>query len=195
MDDNSFKGLAAWVTEAGLAGQSESELLTGFCDRAPAAGLKLGRASLIVDTLHPIHEGRVFRWQRGGEAATILEYGRTTAGAAEDAWRRSPFYRLIETGGTSLRRRVSDEAAAEFPIVGEMGSKGVTDYLAIINRFAADGVIGEIDCIYSSWGSEESDGFTEAEIAALLHLLPFLALAVKCASLGRIAETLVETYL
>src|SRR5471030_548825 len=108
MDDNSFKGLAAWVTEAGLAGQSESELLTGFCDRAPAAGLKLGRATLIVDTLHPIHEGRVFRWQRGDAPTTIVEYGRTTEGAAAESWHRSPFYRLVQTGESLLRRRISD---------------------------------------------------------------------------------------
>jgi hypothetical protein len=28
---------------------------------------------------------------------------------------------------------------------------GMTDYVAIINRFAAEGVIGEMDAVYS-WG-------------------------------------------
>ena len=195
MDDKRLTALAAWVTEAGLAGQSETMLLSGFCERAVDAGLTLGRSSLVVDTLHPVHEGRVFRWQRGGAPVTLQEYGRTTEGEAAASWRRSPFYRLVESGETFLRRRLSEEAAVEFPILRDMMKDGVTDYLAIMNRFAADGVIGEMDCVHSSWASEDAGGFSETEIATLRHLVPFLALAVKCASLGRIAGTLVETYL
>src|SRR6202030_3645462 len=63
------------------------------------------------------------------------------------------------------------------------------------NRFAADGIIGDMDCILSSWTSDAPDGFAAPHLAALQRLVPSLALAVKCVSLGRIAETLVETYL
>ena len=35
----------------------------------------------------------------------------------------------------------------------------MTDYLALIHRFAADGVIGEMDCVYSSWATDAPDGF------------------------------------
>jgi adenylate cyclase len=52
-----------------------------------------------------------------------------------------------------------------------------------------------MDCVYSSWTTDAPGGFTDAQIAALCRLVPSLALAVKCASLARIAETLVETYL
>src|SRR3954453_13759501 len=67
---------AAWVIRAGLAGVPELDLLRGFCERAAAMGLPIARAQVLVDTLHPIHEGRVFRWQadRVGE---VVEYGRT----------------------------------------------------------------------------------------------------------------------
>jgi adenylate cyclase len=195
MDDRQSTGLAAWVTEAGLLGQPETALLTGFCERAVAAGLNLARASLIVDTLHPIHEGRVFRWQRGEHETTLLEYGRTTEGPAAESWRRSPFYHLVQSGEPFLRRRLVGGGPADFPVIEEMRAVGITDYLAMNNRFAADGVIGEMDCILSSWMSDHPAGFSAAELAALRHLVPFLALAVKSASLGRIAETLVETYL
>jgi adenylate cyclase len=43
--------------------------------------------------------------------------------------------------------------------------------------------------------TDRPDGFADGEIAALERLTPFLGLAVKAASLARIAETLVETYL
>jgi adenylate cyclase len=188
--------LAAWITEAGLAGQGETALLSKFCGKAVAAGLPLARSTMIVDTLHPIHEGRVFRWERGGKETTILEYGRMADNAdAAESWRRSPYYRLIETGETMLRRRITDESAKEFSVLADLRAAGMTDYVALISRFAADKIIGEMDCILSSWITDAPGGFSDDDVPTLQSLVPFLALAMKSASLGRIAETLVETYL
>ena len=52
-----------------------------------------------------------------------------------------------------------------------------------------------MDCVYSHWVTDRPDGFADADVAALQRLSPFLALAMKSASLGRLAATLVETYL
>jgi adenylate cyclase len=71
----------------------------------------------------------------------------------------------------------------------------MTDYLAMIRRFTADGVIGEMDCFYASWLTDQPEGFSDADVAALERLTPFVGLAIRADSLGRIAETLVETYL
>ena len=57
-----FAELSAWLAQAGLAGMSETDIVSGFCDRCVAAGLPLARALMIIDTLHPVHEGRLFRW-------------------------------------------------------------------------------------------------------------------------------------
>jgi adenylate cyclase len=195
MDERLTTELADWVTKAGLKGHAETILLSGFCERAVAAGIPLAKAVLIVDTLHPIHEGRVFRWQLGSHESTLQEYGRTNEGAAAAAWQSSPFYHLVQSGEPFLRRRLTADRTADFPILEEMRIAGITDYLAMNNRFAADGAIGEMDCILSSWATDAADGFPEPALAALRRLVPFLALAVKSASLGRIAETLVETYL
>ena len=35
----------------------------------------------------------------------------------------------------------------------------MTDYAAIINRFAEDGVIGHMDCVYSSWVTDAPTDF------------------------------------
>jgi adenylate cyclase len=56
-------------------------------------------------------------------------------------------------------------------------------------------VIGEMDCVCSSWSTDAPAGFADGQVEALTRLVPTLALAVKCASLARIAGTLVETYL
>src|SRR6266536_3550429 len=51
---------------------------------------------------------------------------------------------------TLLRRRVTAESEAEFPVLRDYRAAGMTEYVAIINRFAPEGVIGEMDCVYSS---------------------------------------------
>jgi adenylate cyclase len=197
MNESGIAAVGAWVTEAGLAGTRESDLLQGFCDRLAAAAFPLGRATVVIDTLHPVYEGRVFRW-RSDQTETIpsVAYGRTNQGDnTAEGWQRSPFYRLLESGETALRRRVDAAARAEFPVLEDLHAAGQTDYLALIHRFASDQVIGEMDCVYSSWSTAHHAGFDDGQIALLQRLVPSLALAIKCASLAQIAETLVETYL
>jgi hypothetical protein len=42
--------MSAWLTQAGLAGTPETDIVSGFCERCVAAGLPLGRANLFIDT-------------------------------------------------------------------------------------------------------------------------------------------------
>src|SRR5229473_7955342 len=79
MNEAFFAELSAWLTQAGLAGTPETEIVSGFCDRCVAAGLPLARTHVFIDTLHPVHEGRLFRWGHGPTESPLLEYGRTTA--------------------------------------------------------------------------------------------------------------------
>jgi len=219
MNDRATNELAAWLTEAGLAGESESALLDGFCRRSIAAGLPLARAAVIIDTLHPVHEGRGFRWRRdageaqtgGGDAALwgslhwhpgagqtqteIVEYGPTSEGEAAETWRRSVFFHLLETGGSVFRVQLHAGETADFPTIAQMRDEGMSDVVAMVTRFAAAGAIGEMDALYSYWATDRPEGFDEADVEALTGLVPKLALAVKCVSLTRIAGTLVETYL
>lgn len=186
---------AAWAVEAGLAGMSEFDLLQGFCRRNVSRGIPISRALLIVDTLHPVHEGRVFRWFADG-AGLVKEYGRTSAtDEAAQMWRRSPFHHLDETGQACLRRRIIGNEPDDFSVLADLRDLGQTDYLACVHRFVADGAVGAMDCVYSSWCTDVPGGFDDEAVAALQAAMPSLALAVKCASLSRIMSTLVETYL
>jgi adenylate cyclase len=191
------KDAGNWVVGAGLAGMSEQDLLHGFCERVREAGIPIARVLVGIDTLHPLYEGRIFRWYRDRpDLSQVSEYGRTADDAdAEERWQRSPFYHLMKSGDSLLRRNMVRGDPADFVVLEELRAEGITDYMAMIHRFAADGVIGEMDSVYSSWASIAPEGFADDEAAALITLVPSLALAVKCASLGRIAETLVETYL
>ena len=193
MDNDQFAELTAWITEAGLAGQDETATLTGFCERALALGLPIARANVVIDTLHPIYEGRAFTWTQKRKETRLTEFGRSDERL--DLWERSPFYRLELSGESFLRRRLNAETEGEFSIFSDLRAEGMTDYLAITNRFAAEGIIGDMDCVYSSWATDAPQGFRDSDVDDLSRLMPMVALTLKSASLTRIAGTLVETYL
>jgi adenylate cyclase len=207
MNEASFIELSAWLTQAGLSGMPETDIVSGFCERCVTAGLPLDRALVFIDTLHPVHEGRLFRWGFGPDESPMQEYGRTSPDgvaasgsdplvvAAAERWRRSIFYRMLETGESLLRRRLNATAADEFSFLPEILAAGMTDYVALITRFAAEGIIGEMDGVYSSWSTRSPGGFTDGHIAALERIAPYLALAIKSVSLALMTGTLMETYL
>jgi len=207
MNEAFLAELSAWLTEAGLAGTSETAIVSGFCDRCVAAGLPLARSLLFIDTLHPVHEGRLFRWGYSPAETSLLEYGRTSPDALAasgsnprdveiaERWRHSPHYRMLQTGESFWRRRLNGATDDEFSVLPEWRTEGMTDYVAIITRFAAEGVIGEMDGVYSAWATRDPEGFTDDQIAALKRIVPYLGLALKSVSLARMIRTLMETYL
>ncbi|HVO92802.1 MAG TPA: hypothetical protein VMT22_08180, partial [Terriglobales bacterium] len=193
MDNAQFTDLCNWIAEAGLGGVSEAATLEGFCERALEVGLPLARANVVIDTLHPVYEGRAFVWRCKTRKTSLTEFGRATTDLHR--WETSPYYYLEVSGESALRRRLTAATEKEFPIFPELRADGLTDYLAITNRFAAEGVVGDMDCVYSSWATDAPAGFSEDNIKDLSRLMPLLALTLKAASLARIAGTLVETYL
>ena len=207
MNERLFANLSAWLMQAGLAGTAETDIFSVFCDRCVAAGIPLGRAHSFIDTLDPVYEGRLFRWGYSPDKSGVVEYGRTTLGKldvsgsasldeqATNIWRRSAHYTMLQTGASQLRRRLNSDTKDEFSLLLDWRAAGMTDYVAIISRFAAGGIIGEMDGFYSSWATRSPDGFNDAEIAALEGLAPYLALAIKSVSLARMTGTLMETYL
>jgi adenylate cyclase len=207
MNEGFFAELSAWLIQAGLAGTPETEIISVFCDRCVAAGIPLARAHVAIDTLHPVHEGSLFRWGYGPNEASVHEYGRTSLegvdapgpvsldAQATDVWRRSPFNNMLRTGASLLRRRLNADTKDEFSMLADWLAAGMTDYVGITTRLAAEGVIGEMDAVYSSWGTTAAEGFNDDQIAKLKHVVPCLALAIKSVSLARMTRTLMETYL
>ena len=196
MNDEAVAAISDWVVRQGIAGASENELLNGFCERALAAGLALSRGLVLIDTLHPTFEGRAFRWRHeGAETAPWLEYGRSNEGEAADRWRRTTFFHMLQSEVDELSLRLQTQPPPDFYGLDELIAEGTTHCLVLLHRLAAEAVIGEMDSVYTHWSTCRSDGFGEPEMAALRRLVPPLALAMKSASLARIAGTLAEVYL
>ncbi|UQA62234.1 adenylate/guanylate cyclase domain-containing protein [Polyangium aurulentum] len=187
--------LARWVNERTLAGTSEGEVLSGMCERLVASGMPLLRAQMGADTLHPLVGGKIFRWWRGrGLEASAYERQEIPAGAA--MWRNSPYHHLIETGGSLYRFRYPPaNGVYPFPVLEELVAHGITDYVACVHQLGETVKMGEFDCVFSSWSADGQEGFTDAHVALLDALVPFLASAVMTAATRQITRTLVETYL
>ena len=195
MNETGIHDLATWVIEAGLAGTEETTMLAGFCERALAAGLPLGSLTVVVDTLHPTHEGHAVRWRRNEPETVFFEYGRTSQGEMAENYRRSTFYQLFHSGESYLREWLSDETLARYWNLEPDRDAGMKEFLAVLTRFGPSGTIGDMDCVYSSWFTDLDRGFNDDEIAAIKRLVPFLAGAVKSLSLSRVVRNLAETYL
>ena len=187
MSERDIEQLAAWVTEQALAGASETELLDGFCQRASTAGLPICSAVAVVDTPHPTWESRAFLWRNDGveEEPTIEYYSRKS----------TAFYHLLETGADEVRRRIGLGDPADFRFLDELKQQGHTDYIALLQRFTKRRPSGK--WMRSSPTGRRGIQTASAKLIApvLRRLVPTLALGLKCASLSRIAETLVEVYL
>jgi adenylate cyclase len=195
MQEQDIVALNAWLADAGLQGMSEAALIRGFAERFVVSGAPLVSGRVLVDTLHPLYEGRAFRWKRGEEEISVSEYGPTGDGEALERWRSTPFYRMEASGESLSVYRLSDPELAKNAFLSLLQRDDLTYVVALVDRFGEQGGIGPADCLYSAWGADSPDGFRDEDIEAFRRLSPVLALALKAASLGRIAHTLVETYL
>ena len=101
MKDTEIDRIADWVVRRGLEGVDEAGFLREFCEKCQAAGLPVSRGLAFIDTLHPVHEGRLFRWRDDGvEEEATRDYGRSDQGAAADSWRSSLTSWKMRSGST-----------------------------------------------------------------------------------------------
>jgi adenylate cyclase len=188
--------LMNWLVSQGLTGLPEIDLISGFCERCRADGLELSRGLVFIDTLHPIFEGRGFRWNdTETDESDTFEYGPTGEGDAAQNWRRSVFHHMLENGHDDLQIDLADCASLDFTMIDGLAAKGHRHFVAFVHRFGEAGTIGQMDCVYSYWLTRQPGGFGEQGLSALRDLVPVLGLAIKSAAQVDIARTLGRVYL
>ncbi len=147
-------------------------------------------------TLHPIFEGRGFRWNdTETNERDMFEYGPTSEGEAAQNWRRSIFYYMLESGIEDLKVDFADRGSLDFSLIDELAAKGHRQFVAFVHQFGEAGTLGQMDCVYSYWVTRRADGFGEQGLSALRDLIPALGLAIKSAAQVDIARTLGRVYL
>jgi adenylate cyclase len=187
--------ITQWVVSEGLKGSSETEILTGFCQRLVTEGVPLLRANLSQPTLHPIIGGHNFIWWRDEEMAVEEDWQRSFNREGVKA-SRIPFSYMAAENLWRMRHRLGpDEAPSEFPLLERFRVRGGTDYFALSTAFGEVRRLGPADRVLSSWVSDASAGFDDHHIAVIEQLAPPLALTVKSASAYRIANSVIATYL
>src|ERR1700730_1100253 len=116
--------LMNWLVSQGLTGLAENDLIRGFCERCRAQGLELSRGLVFIDTLHPIFEGRGFRWTDTETNETDrFEYGSTSEGSAAQNWRRSTFYHMLEHGDDEMQIDLAECASLDFSLIQERAAE------------------------------------------------------------------------
>ena len=188
--------LMNWLVDQGLTSLPENDLLRGFCERCRAGGLELSRGLVFIDTLHPIFEGRGFRWNdTETDEAEIFDYVSTSEGSAAENWRRSTFFHMLESGDDEMRIDLADCASLDFSQIDDLAAKGHRHFVAFVHRFGEAGTLGQMDCFYSYWLTRKPEGFGEQGLSALRDLVPVLGLAIKSGAQVEIARTLGRVYL
>src|SRR6266849_2608487 len=154
--------LMNWLVKQGLTGLPENDLICGFCERCRAGGLDISRASDFIDTLHPMFEGRGFRWNdTETNESDMFEYRSTSEGEAAQNWRRSIFYHMLESSLDELKIDFAYRASLDFSLIDELAAKGHKHFVAFVHRFGETGTLGQMDCVYSYWVTRRDDGFGE----------------------------------
>ena len=128
--------LMNWLVSQGLQGLPENDLIRGFCERCRAGGLDVSRAMVFIDTLHPIFEGRGFRWNdTASNESDAFEYGSTEQGENAQNWRRSVFYHMLENGKQELTLDLGEGAAQNFGMIDELAAKGHKHFVSYVHQF------------------------------------------------------------
>ena len=188
--------LMNWLVSQGLTGLPENDLIRGFCERCCAEGLGLSRGMVFIDTLHPIFEGRGFRWNdTQTNESDAFEYGSTNEGEAAQAWQNSVFYHMLESGVEEMPIDLADGASHRYGFARDLAEKGHKHVVAYTHRFGEAGTMGQMDCVYSYFVTRRDEGFGAQGLAALRDLVPVLGLAIKSAAQADIAKTLGRVYL
>jgi adenylate cyclase len=196
MEPSARLDLMNWLVSQGLTGLPETELIRGFCERCCDGGLHLSRGMAFIDTLHPIYEGRGFRWNdRPSNESDTFEYRSSAEGEAARNWRRSVFHHMLENGDDEMQLDLADKASLRFSLISDLIEKGHRHMLALIHRFGDAGTLGQMDCFYSYFTTRREQGFADKELAALRDLVPVLGLAIKSAQQVDITRTLGRVYL
>src|ERR1700744_3836655 len=131
MEHASRLGLTNWLVAQGLTGLADHDLVHGFCERCRAEGLDLSRCLIFIDTLHPIFEGRGFRWNDvETNESDVFDYGSTGEGEAAQNWRRSTHFHMLERGLDEMLIDLAGSGSLDFTQIRDLWANGHKHFVA-----------------------------------------------------------------
>jgi adenylate cyclase len=183
-----MQAIADWL-DAGLPGVRTPEAFVSTLNqRLVAAGIPLARVAVFVRTLHPNVAGRAFFWRSEKPDEVDVD-------VAEHEWMQSeqhltsPLHHITRTG-QAIRRRLADpDCPMDFPVLADLRGEGMTDYFATpLPSFTGEKLL-------ASYTTRQPGGFNDAQMAALMRVLPPVARIAEVMAWRRKAQNILETYL
>jgi adenylate cyclase len=188
---------ALWLTRQGLSGRSQEDLLRDYCRRLSDAGVPLERFHVAQRAVHPKYGGIAFNWTH---ADGISREQFAHSAAPPDAWLKSPFYAMLESGELEFFSQMNGQDMARFPLLKDLAGRGMTEYFASALLFGDEG-FNPVDAedpgegMLISWSTDRAGGFCPDDKALLRETLPPLGLALKSAANRQMASDLMRVYL
>ncbi|WP_027554296.1 adenylate/guanylate cyclase domain-containing protein [Bradyrhizobium sp. Cp5.3] len=184
MESSELQRITNWLIDGARSSGGPAEMVADVCEHLVGAGLPLWRFGIFIRTLHPEIFGRNFIWRQGGE----VEVGTVDFDILDSPeFAQSPL-RIVFEHGLEVRGRADDPDSKRFPIINDMRSEGVTDYVAVPMPFL-DGSIHA-----TSWMTRHPGGFSDDHIATIRAIMAPLARVSEIVSLRRTAAMLLDTY-
>ena len=88
------------------------------------------------------------------------------------------------------------EGVERYPVMAEFRAEGATDYLVFVMPFLADGVVNPLPTgAVVTLATDRPGGFSEADVAAAVELMPGFGGAVRIGSNLSAIRTALDTYL
>jgi adenylate cyclase len=201
--------LVKWFVFETPTSATSVELLQGFAERLCAMGLDLLRivvqarplspqASTLLHVWRPVERemelnplARVVAQQDHALDATRVQVVALGHGAFETAaFRESPFYEVMRSGGQDVRRRITPaQRDFDFPILKDLHAQSATDYIALPLSFygSAPSAI--------SFATRKPAGFSDRDVTVLRAACRPLVLALSPRLEAHSTRTLLGAYL
>ena len=179
--------LLSWLLNDAPAVEGPKRLTNAFAEHLLAVGIPVWRLGVIVRTLHPQIVGVSYRWWRPKLAVEELSLGYDRLDTP--AWLNSPLVPIFEGAGGIRRRLDIPNPVFDYPILVDLHSEGVTDYVAMPMTFS-DGQINVL-----TLATDHPGGFTTADLGHVYEILSVLGRIYEVHAMRHRAVTLLDTYL
>lgn len=176
-----------WLTNETRNERFIDNIFAELCVRLQRAGVPVKRATLHFLIYHPQWLGARILWAEGMREAEL-------ARVDYDVRERSEYIgspaNEIHDGAVEVRENLERDPSLgrKHAVYDEMRARGLTDYVA----WPLHHTLGRQHIV--TFATDRPGGFDHAHVAALLRLLPVLALVSEIRIKNRLARTLLETY-
>ena len=176
--------LSRWLMAEPHQDDDNTAFVRALAERLGAAGVPLWRLRYALMTMHPEVLWRSVFW-RADEGASVIDQSHQRL---EDPFYTSSPIAVVRQSGAPLRVRLRP-GELPYALCVELRDLGGTDFYAQPLPFA-NGQIG-----YITFVTQAPEGFSDAALALLEEIRPFVARRVELASAYYATRALLEVYL